>query len=379
MITLKPLRDIRVLDLTHAHAGPICSYYLGAMGADVIKIEPLWGEMTRMFPPLVKGVSPYFAFLGRCKRCVTLNLKNPKGKKMFEEMVRKSDVVLENFSPGTMERLGLGWKELQALNPGIIYASISGFGHTGPWRDYRSYDPIAQAASGFMWLMRDVVDPEGDYYVAPEALADTIPGLTSLVGILAALHNREKTGKGDRIDVAQMDSMIAVQQSISFWNLAKTTFSRAIKAAGPSVYGLYEASDGWIMLSLTAGRITDRFMELTGLEELDREFIAEWVKDKTVSQVVEILSSNGIPVAPVNDLDSVQSNPQALSRGMFVEVDDPQVGKYVQPGFPLSFGGEKMDVSTPAPRLGEHNLEVYSELLGLSAEEVESLRKEGVI
>lgn len=367
------------MDLTHAHAGPICAYYLGAMGADVVKIEPLWGEMTRMFPPLVKGLSPYFAFLGRCKRGVTLDLKKPRGKELFEELVKKSDVVLENFSPGTMDRLGLGWERLRELNSGIIYASISGFGHTGPWRDYRSYDPIAQAASGFMWLMKDVVDPEGDYYVAPEAIADTVPGFTALIGILAALYKRHETGAGDRVDVAQLDAMIAIQQSVSFWNLAGTTFTQAIKGAGPSVYGLYEASDGWIMLSLTAGRITDNFMELSGIEELSAERIAEWVKPLTRSEVIEVLSSNGVPVAPVNDLEAVQENVQARAREMFVEVDDPRVGKHLQPGFPLRFGDEAMDVSVPAPGLGEHNLEVFSEVLGLSAEEVEKLHREGVV
>ncbi|MCB2172329.1 CoA transferase [archaeon] len=376
---MKPLKGIRVLDLTHAHAGPICAYYLGAMGADVVKIEPLWGEMTRMFPPLVKGLSPYFAFLGRCKRGVTLDLKKPRGKELFEELVKKSDVVLENFSPGTMDRLGLGWDRLRELNPGIVYASISGFGHSGPWRDYRSYDPIAQAASGFMWLMRDVVDPEGDYYVAPEAIADTVPGFTALIGILAALYNRHETGVGDRVDVAQMDSMIAIQQSVSFWNLAGMTFTEAIKGAGPSVYGLYEACDGWVMLSLTAGRITDNFMELSGIEELAVERIAEWVKQYTVSEVIEVLSRNGVPVAPVDDLDMVQENVQARARGMFVEVDDPRVGKHLQPGFPLRFGGEAMDVGVPAPGLGEHNLEVFGELLGLSVEEVEQLHRDGVV
>jgi formyl-CoA transferase len=348
------------------------------MGADVVKIEPLWGEMTRMFPPLVKGLSPYFAFLGRCKRGITLDLKKPKGKEMFEELVQKSDVVLENFSPGTMERLGLGWDRLRELNPGIIYASISGFGHTGPWRDYRSYDPIAQAASGFMWLMKDVVE-SGDYYVAPEAIADTVPGFTALIGILAALHGRGVTGVGDRVDVAQLDSMIAIQQSISFWNLAGTTFTQAIKTAGPSVYGMYEAVDGWIMLSLTAGRITDNFVALSSIEELSREVIAEWVKPQRVDDLIELLSSNGIPVAPVNDIETVQGNVQAEARGMFVEVDDPRVGKHIQPGFPLRFSGEAVDVSVPAPGLGEHNYEVYGELLGLGREEIDELRREGVV
>lgn len=199
---MKPLEGVRVLDLTHAHAGPICTLYMAAMGAEVIKIEPPWGERTRFFPPLVERVSPYYAFLNRCKKGVTLNLKEPRGKQIFMEMVKKADIVVENFSPGTMEELGLGWDTLKDLNPSVIFCSISGFGQTGPWRDRRSFDPIAQAASGYMWLMKDSIDPEGPPLQAPEAIADTIPGFTALIGILAALNHRHISGGGQRIDVA---------------------------------------------------------------------------------------------------------------------------------------------------------------------------------
>jgi crotonobetainyl-CoA:carnitine CoA-transferase CaiB-like acyl-CoA transferase len=172
--------------------------------------------MTRMFPPLINGVSPYFMFVDRCKKGVTLNLKDPRGREMFMEMVKKADVVMENFSAGTMDRLDLGWDVLQGLNPGIIFASISGFGQTGPWNNRRSFDPIAQASSGYMWTMQEGINPEGPPLQAVEAIADTIPGFTALIGILAALQYRHRTGKGQRIDVAQMDSMIAVMQSFSF-------------------------------------------------------------------------------------------------------------------------------------------------------------------
>jgi crotonobetainyl-CoA:carnitine CoA-transferase CaiB-like acyl-CoA transferase len=376
---LKPLEGIRVLDLSHAHAGPICTLYMAAMGAEVIKIEPPWGEMIRMFPPLVKGVSPYFAFLDRCKKGVTLNLKSPKGKEMFEEMVRRSDVVVENFSPGTMDDLGLGWETLRELNPGVIFCSLSGFGQTGPWSDRRSFDPIAQASSGYMWLMRDCVDPDGPPLQAPEAIADTIPGFSALIGILAALNHRHATGRGQRIDVAQMDAMIAVQQSISFWTIAETTFMRAIRSGGVGVYGLKEARDGHVMFSLAAGRITDWFMELVGVEELTDEVIDGWVAERTVDEVVELLVDAGVPVARVNDLDQVLSNEQALAREMIVKVDHPVLGETTLPGFPIKFSETKGELTEPAPLLGQHNEEVYSRLLCLSGDEVEELRKEGVI
>ena len=376
---MKALEGIRVLDLTHAHAGPICTMYLGAMGAEVIKIEPPWGEMTRMFPPLIKGVSPYFMFIDRCKKGVTLNLKDPRGKEMFMEMVKKADVVMENFSAGTMDRLGLGWEVLKELNPGIIFASVSGFGQYGPWSDRRSFDPIAQASSGYMWVMKDAIDPDGPPLQAVEAIADTIPGFTALIGILAALQHRSRTGRGQRVDVAQMDSMIAVMQSYSFWEIAQTTFRGAGRAGGVRVSGLHRAKDGYVMFSLPAGRITDWFKELLGVEELTKENVEAWVAERPVDEVVELLAETGVPVAPVLDLDQVKANQHAQAREMFVEVDHPTLGKVSLPGFPIKFSETKGDISVPAPLLGQHNEEVYSELLGLSRDEVEALRKEGVI
>jgi len=374
---MKALEGIRVLDLTHAHAGPICTMFLAALGAEVIKIEPPWGEMTRMFPPLVKGVSPYFAFINRCKLGVTLNLKHPKGVELFKRLVKVSDIVVENFRPGTMERLGIGWETLKELNPRIILASISGFGQTGPWRDRRSFDLIAQASSGYMWLMRDSIDPEGPPHLAPEAIADTIPGLSLLIGILAALIYREKTGRGQRIDVAQMDSMIAVSQSFSFWHLAKTTMDRAVRGFG--VYDAFKARDGYVAIAVQTGRMEDAMRELMGVEEVTYEAVANWVSERTVKEVVDTLVELGIPVAPVNDLDAVMRNEQARAREMFVKVVHPKLGEILLPGFHIKLSETPGDISRPAPLPGQHNREVYSRLLGLSEEELEELRREGVI
>jgi len=376
---MSALEGVRVLDLTHAHAGPICTMFLGAMGAEVIKIEPTWGEMTRMFPPLVEGVSPYFMFVDRCKKGVTLNLKDPRGREMFMEMVKKADVVMENFSAGTMGRLDLGWEVLQGLNPGIIFASISGFGQYGPWSDRRSFDPIAQASSGYMWVMQEGINPEGPPLQAVEAIADTIPGFSALIGILAALQYRNRTGRGQRIDVAQMDAMIGVMQSFSFWELAQTTFRSAARSGRVGVSGLHKALDGYVMFSLPAGRITDWFKELLGVEEVTSENVGEWVGQRPVEEVVKLLAKTGVPVAPVLDLDQVKANEHAKAREMFVKVDHPTLGEVILPGFPIKFSETKGDITMPAPLLGQHNEEVYSELLGLSKEKLEELRKEGVV
>ncbi len=373
------LQGIKVLDLTHAHAGPICTMFMGAMGAEVIKIEPTWGEMTRMFPPLIKGQSPYFMFVDRCKKGVTLDLKNPKGKELFIELVKRSDVVMENFSPGTMNRLGLGWDVLQKLNPSIIYASISGFGHTGPWVDRRSFDPIAQATSGYMWLMKDAINPDGPPIQAPDAIADTIPGFICLIGILAALNYRNRTGRGQRVDVAQMDSMMAVMQSFSFWNLARTTFLKAGRAGNVGVSGLHKAKDGYVMFSLPAGRITDRFKEMLSVEELKPEIVKNWVSERTVEEVVNTLVGTGVPVGAVQDLDTAQKSPQAIAREMFVKVNHSILGDIIEPGFPIKFSETPGDITTPAPLLGEHTRMVFNKILGLSQEEIDVLHKEGVI
>ena len=373
------LKGITVLDLTHAHAGPICTMFMGAMGADVIKIEPLWGEMTRMFPPLIKGQSPYFMFLDRCKKGITLDLKHPKGREIFLKLVKKADVVMENFSPGTMDRLGLDWDTLSETNPRIIYASISGFGQTGPWVDRRSFDPIAQATSGYMWLMKDAINPDGPPLQAPDAIADTIPGFTCLIGILAAIIHRETTGRGQRVDVSQMDSMMAVMQSFSFWNLAKTTFLSAGRAGNVGVSGLHKTKDGYVMFSLPAGRITDWFKEMLEVEELEPAIIEKWVIGKTTKEVVDALVKTGVPVGAVQNLDEAQITPQADAREMFVKVNHPVLGEIIEPGFPIKFSETKGDMTKPAPLLGEHTEEVLKTFLGISEDDIKSFRETGVI
>ncbi len=376
---MQALEGIRVLDLTHVQAGPIVTLYMAGMGAEVIKVEPIWGEMSRMTPPLVKGQSPYFLYLNRGKKDITLNLKQEEGLEIFKELVKKSDIVIENFSAGTMDRMGLGWEVLKELNPGIIYASICGFGHTGPWKDRRSFDPIAQATTGYMWLNRDDLNEPGPPILASEAIADTIPGFTCLIGILAALNYRNRTGKGQRIDVAQMDSMIAVMRSYSFWTLADTTFRRAARKHRIGVSGLHKTQDGYVMFSLPAGRITDWFMELLDVDELKPEEVEKWVRERTTDDVVKLLEGAGVPVGPVLDLEDVLENPQAKAREMFVKVHHPAIGEMTQPGFPIKFSETKGDFSQPSPSLGEHTDDVLSDVLGFSKDKIQELKKSGIV
>jgi crotonobetainyl-CoA:carnitine CoA-transferase CaiB-like acyl-CoA transferase len=238
---------------------------------------------------------------------------------------------------------------------------------------------IAQAASGYMWLMKEAIDPEGPPIHAPEAPADTIPGFCALIGILAALIHRYKTGHGQHIDIAQMDAMIAVMQSFSFWNLAEITYIKAGSTGRLRLSGLYKAENNYIMFSLPEGRITDRFRELLAVEELTKEVVTNWVAERTVKEVIEKMAEIGVPAAPVLDLDQVQANEQVKAREMFVKVYHPAQGETTLPGFPIKFSDTKGDITTPAPMLGQHNEEIYSSLLALSETEIEEKRREGVI
>jgi crotonobetainyl-CoA:carnitine CoA-transferase CaiB-like acyl-CoA transferase len=203
-----------------------------------------------------------------------------------------------------------------------------------------------------MWLNRDDLNEPGSPILASEAIADTIPGFTCLIGILAALNYRNRTGKGQRIDVAQMDSMIAVMRSYSFWTLADTTFRRAARKHRIGVSGLHKTQDGYVMFSLPAGRITDWFMELLDVDELKPEEVEKWVRERTTDDVVKLLEGAGVPVGPVLDLEDVLENPQAKAREMFVKVHHPAIGEMTQPGFPIKFSETKGDFSQPSPLWG---------------------------
>lgn len=381
---MKALEDLRVLDLTHAHEGPMCTMFLADMGAEVIKIEPTWGERTRFFPPLIKGTtSPYFLYLNRNKKGLTLNLKSEKGVKIFKDLVSIVDVVVENFSPGTMDRLGLGYETLKKINPKIIFASLSGFGQYGPYSKRLSFDPIAIAASGYMELMREKVDPSGPPVGPPEAIADTIPALFCAIGILSALRYRERTGQGQRIDIAQMDCMVGVSPSYIFHTLAGTTFEGSFRKFRKTLQlsGLYKAKDGYIMITVP-GEMLERLAKAIGVETEkieSQEYVKEWVRGKNVSEVVDLLVRARVPVSSVNSLEDVINDPNIRAREMIVEVSHPVIGKVKMPGFPIKFSETPVKIKDPAPMLGQHNDEILSTLLDYSKEEISKLKEEGVI
>ncbi len=374
------LDGIRILDLSHVYLGPYATMIMASMGADVIKVEPPWGEMARFYPPLVNGESSPFMFLNRNKRGVTLNLKNDKAKRIFFQLLAKSDVVVENFKRGTMEKLGLGYEEMRKVKPDIIYAALSGFGLEGPYKDRPSFAPLAEAMSGWMRLTGDIVDPKGPPIRPAEYHGDLDPALWAVIAILGAIRHRDRTGEGQVLDVAQLDCMVlhlGVPISNYFatgklpWEIWRDRPTSAI------LFGIFKASDGYVYIAAEAAQ-TDRLKKAVGRDLENQEELGAWTSGHTVKHIIDTLVRADVPVAPIYQLDAMVDDPQVKARDMIVEINHPKAGSTRQPNFPLKFSA----VSTllkPAPVLGQHNEEVLQDLLGYGAEEIKVLRQEGLI
>jgi len=353
---------------------------LGDMGAEVIKIEPPWGEMNRFFPPLVNGASPYFVYLNRGKKGMTLNLKHESGIKIFEDLVRISDVLVQSYSPGAMDRLGLGYDELRKINPRLIYASLSGFGQTGPYAARLSFDITAQAMCGIMSLTGERNDPKGPPIHTEEAIGDLIPALFADISILAALYARRTTGVGQMIDVAQSDTMIAMIPSIVLHTLTGEKPVDTYKKYFTGIYGMFESADGYVVIGAPMGDILERLTKALAVEKIDsRDIVRDWAKARRTKEVVDRLVEARVPVAPVLGVDQVFEDPHVIARGMIAEIDHPQSGKTRMPNFPVKFSETTIAPSVPAPMLGQHTEEILTGLLGYSKEEVERLRREGAL
>lgn len=376
----KILEDIRVVDLTHVWFGPWCTRILAMLGAEVIKIEPPWGGFIRYRPPLFGDASANFLCLNTDKKGVTLNLKNPKGKETFFELVKKSDVVVNNFMPGTMEKLGIGYDTLKEINPRIIYAALSGFGQDGPYSKRPSFAPIGEAYAGYTRLNGDLVDPEGPPLPTTDGFGDLVPGTWAAMCIIAAIRYRDLTGVGQSIDVSQIEvCTYMVTNSLNTYLLTGEMPWLAWKKYYTGVGGIIKAADGYVRIAAARGGMTDRLAKMMGVEEVTQEMLEEWVSKRTVEEVVKTLIETDIPVGPINSIVQTLKDPQLKARGMFVEIEDPRVGKMVLPGFPVKFSETPGKLRRPAPLLGQHNEEVLSNILEYSKEEIEQLRKERVI
>jgi len=394
------LSDITVLDMTRVLSGPFAATWLGEMGANVIKIEiPNGGDESRRNPPFSpNGTSAFNTTINRNKRSITLDLKKEEGKEIFRELVKQADVVLENFRPDVMDRLGLGYEELKKLNPGIIYASISGFGSYGPYAKRPAYDVIAQAMGGIMF---GIGEEGGEPLKVGASIGDLAAGMNSIIGILAALHHRERTGLGQRIETSLVESIIALQQSENNRYFVSGEIIRGTGSKHPTncPYGAYHAKDGMYMIGVGKNEIWCKLCEhVLGHPEYGNDprfdsianrvahkkeieqILESWSMQHTATEVVDTLLAQGIPAGPLMSIKELSEDPHFNdAREMFPTMQQPGVGDFRVTAVPIKFSETPTTIYRPAPALGEHNEEVYQEYLGFDQEKLAQLKEQGII
>lgn len=395
----KALSNITVLDLTRVLAGPYCTMMLADYGANVIKIEvPGKGDDTRAMGPKKNDYSMYYAYVNRGKKGITLNLKEEEGKKIFIEMVKKADVVVENYRPGVMDKLGLGYDVLKEVNDQIIYAAVSGFGCYGPKYKRPGYDIIAQATSGLMSITGEA---GGQPLRVGNAMGDVLGGMNLTIGILMALNARTVTGRGQRVDVSLVDSVVSSLEVgwQRFFASGKQPELIGNRYASAFPYDSFTASNGRFVIGCGNDKLfTLLCTKVLGREDLltDPRFdtnihrcenyaalkpeIEKWSIEHTIAECVSLIDAAGVPVAPINMLaDVVNDEHIAGAREMFIHMHHPVIGDMTVPGNPVKLLGTKPDISKCAPDLGQDNKAVYGEMLGLTEGDLETLKAHNVI
>ena len=389
-----PLTGIKVLDLTRVVSGPFCTMLLADFGADVIKVESREGDPSRVTGIMGEGENPYFVNLNRNKRSITINMKTDEGKEIVRRLAKSSDVLVENFRPGVMDRLGLGYEELKKINPGLIYAAITGFGKTGPYKDRPAFDFIAQAMSGFMSL-NGTEDMEPMRVGIP--ITDTIAGLYIAFGVLAALRDRERTGHGYEIQSAMVDGLISMFTFASgaFFATGELPPRNGNDHMVVSPYGLYKASDGPIAIAPSTQKtwlslckvleieylITDSRFDTNEKRRDNRaeinKIVGDRIRTRTRAEWIELLNKEGVPCGPIYNLKEAFSDPQVLHQEMVLESSQPS-GKIKMPGFPVKIYGAPAKLRRPSPQTGEHTIEVLRKL-GYSNEEISLIQKANIV
>jgi CoA:oxalate CoA-transferase len=363
----------------------------------VIKIEPPGqGDDSRAFGPFVGKESAYFMSLNRNKRSMTLNLKEREAQELFREMVKKADIVLENYRPGTMEKFGLGYEDLKKINPRIIYAACSGFGHTGPYSQKPGYDILAQAMGGIM----SITGAEGGEPVRVGAsIGDIIAGLFTTIGILMALHHRRLSGEGQKIDVSMLDCQVAVLENAIARYLVSGDVPKPLGTRHPSItpFDAFKSKDGYIILGAGNDRLWEKRCDIIGQPQLKADarfksnslrtqnfqelygYLNTAFQDKTTTDWIVTLEAAGIPCGPINTVDKVVADPQIISREMIVETNHPLAGPVKMAGAPIKMSATPGSIDSSAPSLGQHTAEILGELLGMTEDEVEGLRQREIV
>lgn len=389
----KPLADVKVLDLSRVLAGPFCTMILADLGAEIIKIEvPGSGDDSRGYGPFLKGKSIYFLSVNRGKQSLSLNLKTEEGKDILRKLVQKADVLVENFRPGTMEKLGLGYETLQSLNPRLIYAAISGFGHTGPDSKTPVYDIIAQAMGGVMSITGW---PDSPPTRVGMSLGDITASLYGAIGIITALYQRILTGKGQKVDIAMLDCQLAVLENALVRLQTDQQIPGPLGNRHPTItpFQAFMAKDRYLVLGVGNDAIWERFCDAVERDDLKQsqdfstnrkrtENIAELTeilenifREKTAAHWLEILDKASVPASLINNIEEAMENRQILARNMIVKINDPAVGPIKVAGNPVKMSSlPEEPFRAPPPEVGEHSEQILRELLNMSQHEIDELK-----
>ena len=392
-----PLDGVKVLDFTRVYSGPYCTMLLADLGAEVIKVEmPGSGDDTRSFLPFKNGESGYFMYLNRNKKGMTLNLKSDEGKALVMELAQWADVLVENFSPGVMEKLGLDYETVKKVNPEIIYASISGFGQTGPYKNKVAYDAVAQAMGGLTYVTGH---PDRPPVKVGPCVADANAGIHMAFGISSALYNRKVTGKGQHIDVSMMDAVFSILENyvVKYTIDNENPERNGNENMTVAPFDSYPTKDDYVVIATANDKLYVNLAKAIGRDDIlgDERFatnfdrktnygqlkpiIVEWTEKHTTEEVVEILESWKIPVAPIMSMDKLVVDPQIEAREMLVDIDHPVAGTVKYPGNPIKYSETKATIRSHSPVLGQHNEEVLRDVLGKSDSEIERLKESNIV
>lgn len=392
-----PLDGMKVLDLTRVLAGPYATMLLGDLGAEVIKIEqPGTGDESRNFGPFKNGFSLYFMSVNRGKQSVTLNLKTERGQAIFKQLLEETDILVENFRPGTMQKLGLDYDTLKIEHPSLIYAACSGFGQTGPYAQQGAYDMIIQGMGGIISITGE---PDGPPVRVGTSISDITAALFTTIGVLSALHHRHRTGSGQFVDVAMLDSLVAVLENAVVRYFATGEAPKPLGARHPAItpFEAFASADGHVIIALGNDTLWAKFCEHVNRKELisDERFrtnadrtenhgelfpiLSEIMSHRKTDDWIDALGKIGVPCGPINTMDKVVSHPQVQAREMIARIAHQITGEVEVPGVPIKLSETPGDVDAPAPSLGEHTAQVLTGLLKMSPDEVEELRRDGVI
>jgi CoA:oxalate CoA-transferase len=391
-MTMKPLEGIKVLDFTNVLAGPYCSMLLANMGAEVIKVEkPGTGDDSRAFGPHINGESVYFLSINRGKKSIICNTKTEEGRDVFKKLIGKVDVIVENLKPGALERMGLGYETLKLINPKLVYVSVSGFGHSGPYSPRPAYDMIVQAMGGIISITGE---QGGNPVRVGTSVGDIVAGMYGAFGALAALYERKETGLGQKVDIAMFDCQVAIlENAITKFSATKITPGLlGMRHPAISPFEAFNTKTDPIIIACGNDNLFKRFCKEIDLLELhlDPRFTSNAVRTANVEELTEIIEKimlkrstkdwmdilveAGIPCGPINTIDKLFDDPQLQARNMLVEVDQPNIGKIKVAGNPVKLStvpAEDELPKDPAPGVGEHTTSILINLLGYSKEAAE--------